>query len=126
MNPRPNFHDGYVDGVLVEKETARIFVRTVSGERFTIELSGVKSLVLDDFRPGSIILDVEWLDDAKKISDHAISRYYYRPANPTLRAEFIRSIEGQQLRGLGISPSYGAGLVAIFKEYELKSGYLQK
>jgi hypothetical protein len=124
MNSAPNFHDGYVDGVLVEKETARIFVRTVGGEKFTIELSGVKSLVLDDFRPGSIILDVEWLDDAKKISDHAVSRYYYRPANSTLRAEFIRSIEGQHLRALEISPSYGAELVAIFKESELKSGYL--
>jgi hypothetical protein len=59
---RPNFHDGFIDGLLVNGLDARVFLRTASQEKFTIVLSGVKSLVLDDFRQGNIILSVDWLD----------------------------------------------------------------
>jgi hypothetical protein len=127
MIPEQNLHDGFVDGVLVEKGSAKIFVRTVGREKFTILLSGVETLILNDFRQGNIILSLDWLD-ATKISDESICDYHHsKPgdADPdALRSKFVHSIEGQQLRALEISPSYGADLVAIFKESEIRSGYL--
>lgn len=127
MTSQLNFHDGFVDGVLVEDHSARIFVRTVGGEKFTILLRGVMSLVMNDFREGNIILSLDLLD-ASNISDEALWNYYHRPvdADPaSLRSKFLRSIESEQLQALEIDPSYGATLVAIFKESEMKSGYVE-
>jgi hypothetical protein len=87
MTPEPNFHDGFVDGVLVEEGSAKIFVGTVRREKFTILLSGVKTLILNDFRQGNIILSLEWLD-ATKISDEAIFDFYHEPVDSDPSAAF--------------------------------------
>lgn len=120
----PNFHDGHVDGVLVAEGSASIFLRTVSSEKFTIVLRGVKSLVMNDFRQGNIILDLEWVD-AMNISDSAILDYYWMPKGEAavLRERWINEIKGMQLRAIEISPSYGANLTAIFREREIISGF---
>jgi hypothetical protein len=120
----PNFHDGYIDGVLVAEESASIFLRTVSSEKFTIVLHGVKSLVMNDFRQGNIILDLEWVD-AVNVSDSAILDYYSMPEGEVavLRERWINEIKGRQLQAIEISPSYGADLTAIFREREIISGF---
>lgn len=120
----PNFHDGYIDGVLVAEESASIFLRTVSSEKFTIVLHGVKSLVMNDFRQGNIILDLEWVD-AVNVSDSAILDYYSMPEGEVavLRERWINEIKGRQLHAFEISPSYGADLTAIFREREIISGF---
>jgi hypothetical protein len=120
----PNFHDGYVDGVLVAEGSASIFLRTVSSEKFTIILRGVKSLVMNDFRQGNIILDLEWVD-AMNISDSAILDYYSMPKGEAavLRDRWIKEINGRQLHAIEISPSYGANLTAILREREIISGF---
>lgn len=120
----PNFHDGYINGVLVAEESASIFLRTVSSEKFTIVLHGVKSLVMNDFRQGNIILDLEWVD-AVNVSDSAILDYYSMPEGEVavLRERWINEIKGRQLQAIEISPSYGADLTAIFREREIISGF---
>jgi hypothetical protein len=120
----PNFHDGHVDGVLVAEGSASIFLRTVSSEKFTIVLRGVKSLVMNDFRQGNIILDLEWVD-AMNISDSAILDYYWMPKGEAavLRERWIKEIKGSQLHAIEISPSYGANLTAIFRDREIISGF---
>jgi hypothetical protein len=120
----PNFHDGHVDGVLVAEGSASIFLRTASSEKFTIVLRGVKSLVMNDFRQGSIILDLEWVD-ATNISDSAILDYYWMPKGEAtvLRERWIKEIKGRRLRAVEISPSYGANLTAIFRDREMISGF---
>jgi len=127
MTSEPNFHDDFVDGILLGEGSARIFVRTVHGERFTILLGDVKTLVMKDFRQGNIILSLDWLD-ATDISDEGLFGYYSEPVGAdsvVLRSRFMREIGDQQLRALEIFPSYGASLMAIFKESEMNSGYLQ-
>ena len=60
----PNFHDGYVDGVLTSGRDTSIFLRTVNAKKFTIILHGVEQLVLNDFRQGNIVSSVDLLEPA--------------------------------------------------------------
>lgn len=127
MTSEPNFQDGFVDGILLDEGSARIFVRTVHGEKFTILLGDVKTLVMNDFRQGNIILSLDCLD-ATDISDEGLFGYYSEPVGAdsvVLRSSFMREIGDRPLRALEISTSYGVSLMAIFKESEMKSGYLQ-
>jgi hypothetical protein len=127
MTSEPSFYDGFVDGILLGEGSARIFVRTLHGEKFTILLGDVKTLVMNDFRQGNIILSLGWLD-ATDISDPGLFGYDCEPVGADSvvpRSRFMGEIGDQQLRALEISPSYGASLMAIFKESEMKSGYLQ-
>jgi hypothetical protein len=78
MPSEPNFHDGFVDGILLGEGSARIFVRAVHGEKFTILLGDVKTLVMSDFGRGNIILSLNWLD-ATDISDEGLFGYYSEP-----------------------------------------------
>ena len=110
--------------MLVAEGSASIFLRSVRSEKFTV-LRGVKSLVMNDFRQGNIILDLEWAD-AMNISDNAILDYYWTPRGEAavLRQRWIKEVKGRQLRAIEISPSYGANLTAIFREREIISGFL--
>jgi hypothetical protein len=54
----PNLHDGRLLGVFADDEArnARVWVETEAGEKFTILMAGLKTLVIEDFRQGDIIL----------------------------------------------------------------------
>jgi len=125
MENPPNFHDGYVDGVLVSERNARILIRTADDQRFTIILRDVKSLAVNDFRQGNIILSLEWLEPAN-IADDSILSYYSLRENEMsqlLRERWLKEISGKQLQALEICPSYGASLTAIFRGWELVTGF---
>ncbi len=111
------------------KARARMHVRTLHGERFTIPAGrSQKTLVMNDFRQGNIILSPGWLDRDGLSATRCPSA---TTANPWVRVQLslapdsLGEIEISQLRALEISPSYGASLMAIFKESEMKSSYLQ-
>jgi hypothetical protein len=59
MTTLPNLHDGFFDGVwLSADKRARLFVRSVAGERSTIILSDVEALNICGLRAGNIIFDL--------------------------------------------------------------------
>lgn len=126
MVGEPNFHDGYLDGVLVSGKDASLFLRNQDGHKFTIVLRQIFTLVMNDFRGGNIILTVDWIDP-RQISDEGICEYFHEPVHKfsgDLRDRFSSLIDGKRLQGLEISPSYGATLTAVFEDREIKSGYL--
>jgi hypothetical protein len=121
----PNFHDGYVDGVLTSGPDTSIFLRTVNAEKFTIILHGVEQLVLNDFRQGNIVFRVDLLEPAQ-LDDSSIRdlEHLEQGSVPTdLRERWLGRIKKNELKAIGISASYGAVLVATFHSQEIKSGY---
>ncbi|PYX40496.1 MAG: hypothetical protein DMG83_26545, partial [Acidobacteria bacterium] len=59
MTGLPNLHDGFFDGLwLSAKESVRLFVRTVAGERSTIVLTDVEALNINGLRTGNIIFEL--------------------------------------------------------------------
>jgi hypothetical protein len=58
----PDFHDGYLEGLFVARSIAKIFLKTVAGERFTLVLDGVEQLRAQNFHEGNIIFDVEFFE----------------------------------------------------------------
>jgi hypothetical protein len=123
MELEPNFHDGFIDGLLITDRDVRIFLRTVSHEKFTILLNGVKLLVLDDFRQGNIILSVDWLDPAD-LHDESVCRLYHVAEKSIVEEGWILEAQRNGLQGLEIIPSYGGVLAAIFQAREIQINHV--
>lgn len=122
----PNFHDGFVDGLLTSGRETSVFLRTVNGEKFTVVLHGVENLVLNDFRQGNIILSVDWLDPVE-IHDSSIRDFSHlndEAMTDAVRERWIEETKGKKLLAVEIMPSYGANLVAIFHGREIKRGHV--
>ena len=58
---KPDFHDGLLEGLLVSGSSAKVFLKTVAGERFTLVLEGVKQLRAQNFHEGNIVLSVDFI-----------------------------------------------------------------
>ena len=52
------FHDGSVEGLLIERAKVQIFLRTEERQAFVLELNGTLSLKADGFRQTSSIFEV--------------------------------------------------------------------
>jgi hypothetical protein len=122
---QPNFHDGFVDGLLMSKPEARIFLRTEHEEKFTLILHGVETLVVKDFRQGNIILSIDLLETEQLKPDFIYGAYEYDDIDikKFASSELVTKAREKSLRGVEISPSYGCTLLAIFKRYEFANGY---
>jgi hypothetical protein len=58
MKSYSEFHDGFLDGFLMDGDSAYVFLRTQHEAPFVLEVLGVGSLKVDGFRQGNIIYDV--------------------------------------------------------------------
>jgi hypothetical protein len=121
----PNLHDGYFDGVWVsDKKSARLFVRTVDGDRFTILLTGVVALTIDGLKQGNIIFDVVLAPPnaltIEKIK-HAHGSAYTRDGE---MPRLLEQAQQQSLCTLEMSTSYGAEGAALFHLAELIPGHV--
>lgn len=122
---QPNFHDGFVDGVLTSKSEARVFLRTANEEKFTLILHDVETLLVKGFRQGNIILGVDFLEIEQFKPDFIFEAYEYNDVyiKQFVLGDWVTKAREKNLRGIEISPSYGSTLLATFKRYEFANGY---
>jgi hypothetical protein len=122
MKKYDNFHDGFLDGVLVEEHTVQIFLRTDRHQRFMATAQHVTALCLNDFWEGNIIFDIEVFD----FNEISIEDLAEAPRGSQTAEQ--RLLEGRKLELLliRINPSYGANLVMIASSFEVaaRSGNL--
>ena len=116
MDNQPNFHDGFLDGLIASKEAVRVFLRTVRGEKFTLFLEGVSMLTVNGFREGNIILGLDFLEPAQLELDPKAAADCDLPI-------WVEKAKEKQLRAVEISPSYGGTLLAIFQRHAFVEGY---
>src|SRR5437868_3537213 len=123
MSDWVDFHDGYVDGVLVSEadSNAHIYLRTVAKEKFVLTLHEVDVLRLEDFRQGNIIFEVQLLSLDQIDAQFVLHAYDYSDVSKD-RFDFnawIETARRKGLRGLEITPSYGCSMSALFKRLDL-------
>jgi hypothetical protein len=122
----PDFHDGAVDGLFVSSKTARIFLRTYTGERFTLFLQEVERLHAENFRQGNIVFSVDFFRP-EQLSREFIFEVYEssEPYKQNFVMEnWVQEAKQKGLVALEISTSYGCSASALFKHYELLEGYV--
>ena len=116
MTTLPDLHDGFFDGLwLSTDKRARLFVRTVAGERSTIILTDVEALNIFGLRAGNIILDLVVIAPDKLTVKDIEQAYDLKSGEAEKASQLLRKAQEQGLSGLEINPSYGAEGTAIFR-----------
>lgn len=126
MTSQPNFHDGFVDGLILFKSKVHIFLRTISGGKYTLILYEMEALRANDIREGNIILDVDFFESNQLDVSFIFEVYQYSDEHKKkfVVEDWIRAASQKRLKGIEISTSYGCTLLAIFKTHEFVEGYL--
>ncbi len=122
----PDFHDGSLDGLLVSKSQATIFLRTAREEKFMLTLHEVERLHAENFREGNIILSLDLLTPEQLTPEHISEAYGFSADSPSgfVMKDWIEAAKKRGLQALEISSSYGCVALALFKSYALTEGYV--
>lgn len=121
---QPDFHDGFVDGVLASDGTARIVLRIVTGERFTLLLRGVDALRVNDFRKGNIVLELNAINLDHIDPEFVFEIYDYSEESKKafVLTDWVEAAKKKGLKAIEIIPSCGCAIAALAEDYELVQG----
>ncbi len=115
------FHDGFFNGLLIDEESAYLFICTLEGERFAIRAMGLVALLADDIKAGNIILEVA-ISAACEIDREAVREVHGFPQSPQgdkWADEALLQAKSAELSLLVINPAYGGSCLALAKEFAL-------
>lgn len=119
MTSLPNLHDGFFDGLWLSPDKgARLFVRTVRGERSTIVLTEVEALNISDLRGGNVILDVAVIAPEKLTVADIEQLYDLKHDQIETSRRLLSNAQLQGLSALEINPSYGAEGKVLFRSID--------
>ncbi len=126
MSEVPHFHDGALIGVVLGEESATVYLRQSTGEEYTLTLSGLEVLQMEDFRQGNVISMVEVVRGRAPYEHSGLERLFEPPhptaaedhhkAHATLIGRQCARIASGEVSLLVIVPSYGADLLAVCRE----------
>lgn len=105
------FHDGSVEGLLIEGGEVQIFLRTEERQAFVLELNGTLSLKADGFRQTSSIFDVLVREGHELTYDDVVDLYGFTDESKA-RSKF-EQLRGEKLIVVEINPSYGASCLVL-------------
>jgi hypothetical protein len=130
-------HDGTLTSVAVGEGGAVLLLTHVDGRQFKLILSGVESLVINDFREGNIILELQVVvgsrfdefglsaGDIRAAFEmlftrpHADADAEYHDAYDVALDKQIRRLEDGDMRLVILDPAYGADLLAFCASAEI-------
>jgi hypothetical protein len=126
MTGLADFHDGYVDGVLLSPSGARILLRTVEEGKFTLVLSRLEALRVNDLKKGNIIFEVKLLQLREIEASFVFEVHEYSDEHKKtfVLDEWVEKAAKKGLAALEITPSYGCSILAIFNGYTLLDGHV--
>ncbi|MGA8271106.1 MAG: hypothetical protein WB919_06060 [Candidatus Sulfotelmatobacter sp.] len=124
MDSAPDFHDGYVDGVLLSQHEARILLRTVAGRQFTLLLNELERLRVNDLKEGNIIFEINFFEPRQLAPDFIFEVYEYSDESwkKFVLDEWVEKATRKSLTAIKITPSYGCTILAISRGYTLLDG----
>jgi hypothetical protein len=118
----PDFHDGFLEGLFVSGSEAKIFLKTISGQKFTLTLRDVERLHAENFLEGNIVLSLDFLTPEQVTVEHVSEAYGVPPG--FVMKDWIESAKQRNLQAIEISSSYGCTALVFFKSHDLKEGYV--
>lgn len=113
------FHDGFVEGVLLDGTSAFVFLSTWKKDQFVMKLDDLLSLKMDDFRQGNILFDVLIREGNEVTGDDIESLFGF--TEDTKAAEKLAEAHEDRNVVVEVNPSYGASLLAISKSISMVS-----
>jgi hypothetical protein len=116
------FHDGFLDGLLLEGSAAYVFVSTDEKKHFVLEVSGVTAVDAGTFKEGNIIFDVlihgcDELTLDQMIAVHGPMSEY---GLPDQAERWLAKAQQGELNLLEINPSYGAACLVLGRTIDLR------
>ncbi len=125
MTSLPNLHDGFFDGLwLSADKRARLFVRTVTGERSMIVLTEVEALNVNGLRAGNIIFDVALIAPEKLTVSDIEQLYDLKDDQVEMARRLLSKAQQQGLSALEINPSYGGEGKVLFRTIDTISEHV--
>jgi len=121
MKNYDQFHDGWLDGVLIEQASVQVFISTEEKQPFVIVAEGVTALSADGFKSGNIIFEVlTKAGDELTVRDIAASYGLSEDVNGQEQAQKLlgKALE-RGLTVLQINPSYGATCILLAESIDL-------
>jgi len=116
------FHDGFLDGLLLDGPSAYVFVSTQEKGRFVLEISGVAAVDAGTFKEGNIIFDVltygcDELTLEQMIAVHGPMSEY---GITDQAQQWLTKARQEGLSLLEINPSYGAACLILAQTIDLR------
>jgi hypothetical protein len=116
------FHDGSLDGLLIDQTSVWVFISTAEKQPFVVTAFDVVALAADGFRAGNIIFDVLTRQNGELTLGDIIEVYGLSGVNRDDQAQtLLMKAQEQNLMILEINPSYGASILVMSKSVELLS-----
>jgi hypothetical protein len=116
-------HDGFLDGVFLDRSSAYIFLSTHRDELFVFEATQVDSLNIADFRKGNIIFEV-LCHSANELSlemIEAVNGGFPDVSRSRFAKKALELAVEKNLVLLEINPSYGATCLILASSLSLRS-----
>jgi hypothetical protein len=116
------FHDGFLDGLLLDGPTACVFLSTDDKEHFALEVAGVAAVNAGTFKEGNIIFEVlihscDELTLEQMIAVHGPMSGY---GLPDQAQRWLAKALQSGLILLEINPSYGAACLVLARTINLR------
>ncbi|MGD0681515.1 MAG: hypothetical protein ABR990_05645 [Terracidiphilus sp.] len=121
MEKFDQFHDGYLDGLLIQGVTVRVFLSTEDRQEFVLEVSGVVSLKVDGFRQGNMIFDVVIRKGDDITIRDIVDVFEFKDEEKALKK--LEDARRMNLIVLEINPSYGASCMILAEFAKLLPRY---
>jgi hypothetical protein len=121
MKNYDQFHDGSLDGLLIDQASVQVFLSTEEKQAFVVVADGVVALAADGFKAGNIIFEVLVRQD-EELTLQDVTEVYGLPAGVSGEDQAQKLLEkarGQNLIILEINPSYGATCLVLAKSVDL-------
>ena len=122
MKKYVEFHDGFLDGLLLDGSTACVFLSTDDKEHFVLEASGAAAVDAGTFKEGNIIFEVIEHSTNELTLDHMI--WVHGPLSefglPDQAQRWLTKAQQNNLILLEINPSYGATCLVLARTIELR------
>jgi len=122
MNNYSIFHDGFVDGLLIGKESVTIFLSTSAKASYVLIADDVLRMRVDNFREGNIIYDV-LTREGEELTVHDIESLYGMQSEATGEVNVRRVLErvvSERRIVLEINPSYGCQCLMLAQAFTLR------
>ena len=116
----PQFHDGSLDGLVIDKKNVHVLLATENREQFVLIASGVVTMAAHNFRQGNIIFEVA-MRHHEEIALEAIEELRGLPKGLDRKDQARKLVEDtrQNLTLLEIIPSYGATCTLLAESIDL-------
>jgi hypothetical protein len=121
MNDYGNFHDGVLEGVWVDDNTAYVFLSTLMKERFVVVADGIVALTVTNFKKGNLIFEVVARGHEELTMDDIAALYDLREGKEgeEQAAKLLAKARQERLSILDISPSYGATCLLLARSIKI-------